>query len=47
MSEYWDSLAVLLAIGAFYYRVSRDIGDLRERMAKIEGMIEGAFQRAK
>lgn len=55
LEENWGAIVILLAIAAFYYRVSRDIsdlrerlgdmqGDLRERIAKLEGLIEGYFQ---
>ena len=34
-------IPVLLAIFGFLWGIHRDIGDLRERMARLEGLFEG------
>lgn len=38
----WLNLAGLLAILAFLWNLSSDISELGERMARIEGLIEGS-----
>ena len=35
------NMAIGIAIIAFLWRLSREIADLRERMAKLEGLFEG------
>lgn len=35
------NMVIGLAIIAFLWRLSREIADLRERMAKLEGLFEG------
>ena len=38
----WLNLASLLAILAFLWNLNSDISELGERMARIEGLIEGS-----
>ena len=38
----WLNLAGLLAIFAFLWNLNSDIAELGERMARIEGLIEGS-----
>lgn len=40
------NMAIGIAIIAFLWRLSRDIADLRERMARLEGLFEGFTGRA-
>ncbi len=37
----WITLAGVVGILAFLWKLSGDIGDLRERMARLEGLFEG------
>ena len=41
----WITLAGIVAILAFLWNLHRDVADLRERMARLEGLFEG-FTRA-
>ena len=40
----WASLSNAAALG-FLWSLSRDLGDLRERMARLEGLFEGFMRR--
>ncbi|MCY4186474.1 MAG: hypothetical protein OXC82_00245 [Rhodobacteraceae bacterium] len=42
----WITLAGIIGILAFLSRLSKEIGDLRERMARLEGLFEGFTGRA-
>ncbi len=37
----WFTLAGIVAVLAFLWSLQRDISDLRERMARLEGLFEG------
>ena len=37
----WITLAGIVAILAFLWNLHRDTGDLRERMARLEGLFDG------
>ena len=39
--EIWIQLGGFIAVLAFLWKLSQDVGDLRERMAKLEGVVEG------
>lgn len=41
----WLSLAGFIAVLAFLWTLHRDISDLRERMARLEGLFEGFTKR--
>lgn len=47
-NEIWVMVIGFVAVLGFLYKlsqdVSKDIADLRERMAKIEGLVEGFFK---
>ena len=38
--DFWVMICGFMAVLAFQWKVSQDIGLLRERMAKLEGMME-------
>ncbi|MCY4208033.1 MAG: hypothetical protein OXD29_08805 [Roseovarius sp.] len=46
ISTDWITLAGVFGIIAFLWKLSREIGDLRERMARLEGLFEGFAGRA-
>jgi len=37
----WITLAGIVGIIAFLWKISGEIGELRERMARLEGLFEG------
>ena len=39
--ELWVEVAGFLAILGFLWRLTQDVASLRERMAKLEGVVEG------
>ena len=45
MDTTWLQLAGIAAILAFLWTLHRDIADLRERMARLEGLFEGFTRR--
>ncbi len=45
MDTTWLQLAGIVAILAFLWTLHRDISDLRERMARLEGLFEGFTRR--
>jgi len=45
VSTDWITLAGIVGILAFLWKLSSDIGDLRERMARLEGLFEGFTSR--
>ena len=40
-AEQWINIAVGVAVIGFLWSLHRDIADLRERMARLEGLFEG------
>lgn len=40
-AEIWIQVAGFIAVLGFLWKLSQDVGDLRERMAKLEGVVEG------
>ena len=41
----WITLGGIVAILAFLWNLHRDVSDLRERMARLEGLFEGFTKR--
>ena len=41
----WITIGVGVAILAFLWNLHRDVADLRERMARLEGLFEGFTRR--
>ena len=41
----WANLAGFVAVLAFLWQLHRDMADLRERMARVEGMVDGLTKR--
>ena len=41
----WVTLAGIVAILGFLWNLQRDVADLRERMARLEGLFEGFTRR--
>ena len=44
-SSDWITIGVGVAILAFLWNLHRDVADLRERMARLEGLFEGFTRR--
>jgi len=39
--EFWTMVGGFVLVLGFLYKLSQDMGDIRERMAKLEGVVEG------
>ena len=44
-AEQWANIAVGVAVIGFLWNLHRDIADLRERMARLEGSVKGFIGR--